>query len=146
MGIVTLINTTSDGSGAWSVASAPAMSVQSTGLNLNSTGDVASILTGLPARFVVTEAFLSNFSTTPSILFAATVRDAASGAGNSLCGNLSGMNTVVTSTTQAARAVALTSLLSAQVANVTGKLYFNVSTANGSALTADITLVILPLP
>lgn len=122
------------------------MATQITGLNLNTTGDVASVITGLPARFVITSCFLSNFSTTPSVLLAATLRDAATAGGNSLVGPIAGLNTIVTSTTQTMRAVSLTTALAAQVADITGKLYFNVSVANGSALTADLTLVIVPLP
>lgn len=146
MSLFTLTNPNSDGSGASTMATVAMMASQITGLNLNTTGDVASVITGLPARFVIASCFLSNFSTTPSVLLAATLRDTASAGGNSLVGPITGLNAIVTSTTQAMRAVSLTTALAAQVANTTGKLYFNVSVANGSALTADLSLVILPLP
>lgn len=146
MASYTLINTASDGTGAWVPSTAASLSFSSTGVNLNTTGDVFSIIAGLPARFLVSQLLLSNFSGIPTALVAATLRDTATAGGNSLVGALVALNGIVTSTTLVMRAVPLTTALAAAVAVTTAKLYLNVSAANGSALTADITVTVVALP
>lgn len=106
-------------------------------INLNSTGDLASV-TGLPASIIVDKMEILNWSTTPSVLLTMTLRDAASGAGNSLLGSIAALNTPITATTLAAVALPLATVLGAVRVISTGALYLNASAANGSALTADI--------
>lgn len=118
--------------------------VKASALNLNSTGDLIS-QTGLPSAFIVKRMVLSNWSTTPSVLLTMTLRDAATAAGNSLVGSVAALNTPITSTALAAVATPLATVLGASRVVSSGGLYLNVSAANGSALTADVTIEILPL-
>jgi len=110
---------------------------RSNAVNLNQTGDVASI-TGLPSSIMVDRMEILNWSSTPAALLAMTVRDAATGGGNSLLGSIVGLNTPVTATALAAVATPLAAVLGAVRVVSTGSLYLNVSVANGSALTADV--------
>ncbi len=115
------------------------LTLKSTGLNLNQTGDVASF-TGLPASIVIDRVEIKNWSTTPGVLLTATLRDAAAGAGNSLVGTISGLNAIVTATALAAVAVPFVAVLGASRVVSTSAIYLNVSAANGSALTGDLTI------
>lgn len=115
-----------------------------TSLNLNNTGDVATF-TGLPSRYLVSSLVLDNWSTTPSALLTATLRDAATAGGNSLVGSIAGLNAIVTATALAAQAFPLASTLGANRSLTASSLYLNVSAANGSALTATGTLFVLKL-
>lgn len=109
------------------------------GVNLNSTGDVASF-TGLPAKIIIDRIEISNWSATPSALLALTLRDAAAGAGNSLVGAIAALNGVITATALNAVASPLAAVLGASRKVTTSALYLNVSAANGTALTADVAI------
>lgn len=115
-----------------------------TGINLNTTGDVASFL-NLPPSCVVERIELSNWSATPSALLTATLRDAATAGGNSLLGSIAGLDGPITSTALTAT-IASTPLTINAVRKVsTSNIYLNVSAANGTALTADALLTYHPL-
>lgn len=116
---------------------------QITGQNLNATGD--KIISGLPAKYVIDRLVIHDWSATPGALLAATLRDAATGGGNSLVGAIVGLNTPITATALAAEAFPQVAALGANRVLTASTLYFNVSVANGSALTANISLYILKL-
>lgn len=109
------------------------------GADLNISGDRADF-TALPASISVDSVEISGWSSTPSAALVATVRDAASGAGNSLVGSIAGADSIVTATAINLVAKPSAAALSAKRRVTTGSLYVNVGTPNGSALTANITI------
>lgn len=139
-----LVNTLSNGTSAFAMANLGSFSTSISGVNLNSTGDTISIL-NLPSRFIINQLVFSNWSATPSVLLVGTLRDAAAAGGNSLVGSIAGLNTPITSTALAAVATPLASVLGASRAVTTNAVYLNLTVANGTALSADMTLVITPL-
>ncbi len=111
--------------------------VTATATNLNTTGAVAS-WTGLASAIVVDNLEILGWSATPSALLALTLRDAATGGGNSLVGLVASLNTPITSTALVASASPIASVLGAVRRVTSGALYLNVSAGNGTALTANI--------
>lgn len=113
--------------------------VKTLAVNLNATGDAAS-MTGLPANIILDRLEVSGWSVTPAVLLAMTVRDAAAGAGNSLVGAIGSLNGIITSTAMAAIATPLAAVLGASRVISTTAFYLNVSVANGTALTANVSV------
>ena len=114
-----------------------------TGINLNATGDNAISIRY--SKYVLLGAYLYDFSTTPGALTTATLRDAASGGGNSLVGSLAALNGIAT-TALGAHAIPTASALGAVRQSTASTLYLNVSVANGSALTCSVVLHGLAIP
>ncbi len=112
--------------------------------NLNTTGDVVTF-TGLPAQYIVERLIISGWSATPAAILAATLQDAAAAGGNSLVGAIAALNTPITATSLNGQFIPLAAALGATRNLTASSLYLNVSVANGTALTADVTLFVLPL-
>ena len=117
---------------------------RATAVDLNATGDLASF-TGLPTNILIDRLILWGWSTTPAALLAATLRDAASAGGNSLVGVIAALNTPITATTLAAVMFPSVTALGASRVVTSGALYLNVSASNGSALTANVSVLYWPL-
>lgn len=125
------------------------ISIVSKGINFNSTGDT-TINIALPTgytRYVVNSAYISNASHT---LASASVGifTAVSGGGQTVA---TAQTPTVTATADAtnnnAMALSLTNASTESYAVATESvLYFHVATGEGSAATADVTVVITPLP
>jgi hypothetical protein len=112
------------------------------GVDLNGTGDRLTF-TGLPSvPYVVEKILIHGWSATPAAPLVMTLRDASSGGGNSLAGSMSGLNLLVTSTALALEAVPNVDVLGTNRTLTSTSLYLNASAGNGSALTANVTLII----
>lgn len=111
-------------------------------VNLNGTGDRATF-TGLPTvPYVVEKLLIHSWSTTPSGTLSMTLRDTTSGGGNSLLNSLAGLNLTISNTSLALEAIPNVAAVGAKRTLTASNLYLNASAANGSALTATVTLII----
>lgn len=107
---------------------------QSSGIDFNATGDVATMPVPF-ARYIVTRLLLTNASATPGATLAMSLRDASGAGGSSLMTTtIAGLNTIITSSQGLVlsnlNGVSLTGLKEATASS----LYLNVSVANGSSL------------
>lgn len=107
-------------------------------VNFNQTGDAATF--PMPsAKYIITQILLYDWSATPNVLLAFTVRDTASGAGNSILGSIVGINTLGTATSGFVGKTPVSLGAYTQLSGST--MYLNISVANGTALTASVILL-----
>lgn len=117
----------------------------SMGVNLNATGDVWTVQNIPLTNYVVERFTIWGQSVTPSILLTASLRDAASGGGNSILGTMTGLNLVLNNALLGLEMIPFAGAAGSNRVINTSTLYFYVSVANGTALTANMTLYLRAL-